>query len=110
MARGPGYGPGPWRTLSPADPGQDLALASNPEEPHPAGELLTDHPKPPLELSTTSGITSNLDEPDPPIGNRIICPKSFDDGQGDTIKAGDEFSERWILIAAGPLTQGASLR
>ena len=40
----------------------------------------TDYPKPPLEPSTTSGITSNPDEPDPPIGKRIICPKSFDDG------------------------------
>ena len=27
----------------------------------------TDHPKPPLEPSTPSGLTSNKDEPDPPL-------------------------------------------
>ncbi|MDP6722057.1 MAG: hypothetical protein QGF59_25535, partial [Pirellulaceae bacterium] len=41
----------------------------------------TDHPKPPLEPSTPSGLTSNQDEPDPPLENRLNSPKGLDDGQ-----------------------------
>ena len=41
----------------------------------------TDHPKTPLEPSTQSGLTSNQDEPDPLLQNRLSCPKCLDDGQ-----------------------------
>ena len=40
MARRAGYGACSWRAQSSSDPGQDRALASNLEEPHPVGELL----------------------------------------------------------------------
>ena len=40
LARGQGHRPCPRRPEPPADPGQDRALASDPEEPRPAGELL----------------------------------------------------------------------
>ena len=40
MARRPGHGSRPRRALSPDDPGQDRALASDPEEPNPLGKLL----------------------------------------------------------------------
>ena len=41
----------------------------------------TNHPKPPLEISTPSGLTANQDESDPPLENTLTCPKCFDDGQ-----------------------------
>ncbi|HJM51255.1 MAG TPA: hypothetical protein QGF63_15605, partial [Alphaproteobacteria bacterium] len=41
----------------------------------------TDRSKTPLEPSTTSGLTSNQDEPDPPVKNRLNSPECFDDGQ-----------------------------
>ena len=44
----------------------------------------TDHPKPPLEPSTPSRLTSNQDELDPPLENRLNSPKGFDDGQNFT--------------------------
>ncbi|MDP6405815.1 MAG: hypothetical protein QF797_11465, partial [Alphaproteobacteria bacterium] len=40
----------------------------------------TDRSKTPLEPSTTSGLTSNQDEPDPPVKNRLNSPECFDDG------------------------------
>jgi putative transposase len=40
MARPPEHEPRSRRTLSPHDPGQDRALASDPQEPHPARKLL----------------------------------------------------------------------
>ena len=40
----------------------------------------TDHPKTPLEPSTQSGLTSNQDEPDPLLQNKLGRPKCFDDG------------------------------
>ena len=40
-----------------------------------------DNPKPPLEPSEQSGLTSNKDEPNPPLRNRLNSPKCFDDGQ-----------------------------
>jgi len=40
----------------------------------------TDHPKTPLEPSTQSGLTSNQDEPDPLLQNRLRRPKCLDDG------------------------------
>jgi hypothetical protein len=55
----------------------------------------TDNPKPPLEPSTQSGITSNQDEPDPPLRNRLMRPKCFDDehpkraGKSNRIKPRD---------------------
>ncbi|HJP21407.1 MAG TPA: hypothetical protein QF861_07590, partial [Alphaproteobacteria bacterium] len=44
----------------------------------------TDRSKTPLEPSTTSGLTSNQDEPDPPVKNRLNSPECFDDGQQQT--------------------------
>ena len=41
MARGQRHEPRPRRALSSPDPGQDRALAPDPEEPHPAGKLLS---------------------------------------------------------------------
>ena len=41
LARRPRYGAHSRRSLSSANPGQDRALASNPEEPHPFGKLLS---------------------------------------------------------------------
>ncbi|MDG2480023.1 MAG: hypothetical protein P8Q36_04025, partial [Alphaproteobacteria bacterium] len=41
----------------------------------------THHPNPPLEPSTTSGLTSNPDEPDTQLENKLTRPKCFDDGQ-----------------------------
>src|SRR6201981_944714 len=41
MAQGSGHGPYPRRSLPPSDPGQDRALASDAQEPHPAVELLS---------------------------------------------------------------------
>src|SRR3954447_16279779 len=40
MAGAPRHGPRPRRSIPPDDPGQDRALASDAEEPDPAGELL----------------------------------------------------------------------
>ena len=34
-----------------------------------------------LATPETSGITSNHDGPEPPLGNAITCPKCSDDGQ-----------------------------
>ncbi|MDP7652753.1 MAG: hypothetical protein QGF38_13735, partial [Rhodospirillales bacterium] len=39
-----------------------------------------DHPEAPLETSTPSGLTSNQDEPDPQLSNRLRRPNCFDDG------------------------------
>ncbi|MDP7242806.1 MAG: hypothetical protein QF639_08590, partial [Rhodospirillales bacterium] len=39
-----------------------------------------DHPEAPLETSTPSGLTSNQDEPDPLLSNRLRRPNCFDDG------------------------------
>ena len=41
MARGPAHGSCPRRPVPSPDPGQDRALAPDPEEPHPARELLS---------------------------------------------------------------------
>ena len=41
----------------------------------------TDHPGSPLEPSTPSGLTSNQDELNPPLENRLNSPKGFNDGQ-----------------------------
>ena len=41
----------------------------------------SDNPKPPLESPPTSGLTSNRDEPDPPLRNRLNSPECFDGGQ-----------------------------
>src|SRR5580700_10139768 len=40
MARRAEHGARPWRALSPDDPRQDRALASDPQEPYPARKLL----------------------------------------------------------------------
>ena len=40
LAQGAGHGSRPWRAKPSPDPRQDRTLASDPEEPHPAGELL----------------------------------------------------------------------
>jgi hypothetical protein len=58
--------------ITPADAyfGRHTAIIKRREK-----NLETDHPKLPLEPSRPSGITSNLNEPDPPIGNRVTCPK-----------------------------------
>ena len=44
LARGQGHRPHPRRPEPPADPGQDRALAPDPEEPRPAGKLLPARP------------------------------------------------------------------
>src|SRR4029450_6290739 len=41
MAGAPRQGPRPRGSIPPDDPGQDRALAPDPEEPHPVGELLS---------------------------------------------------------------------
>ncbi|MDP7650730.1 MAG: hypothetical protein QGF38_03390, partial [Rhodospirillales bacterium] len=53
-----------------------------------------DHPEAPLETSTPSGLTSNQDEPDPQLSNRLRRPNCFDDGHwyierhGPSLQAG----------------------
>ncbi len=121
----------PWRAPSPANPGQDRALASDAQEPHPARELLSarrsrsadrtlrralqspplprepeephpgrrllrtrpnhpvakrkdqtrHHPETTIAASIESRVTSNPDDPEPPLAHAANCLKAFDDGQ-----------------------------
>src|ERR1700731_1376995 len=67
MAGSPGDGACPQRPLSPADPGQDRALASDAQEPHPARALL------PARRSRTPGRGLR--------GSLQPCPLSREPGQ-----------------------------
>ncbi|MDP7652768.1 MAG: hypothetical protein QGF38_13810, partial [Rhodospirillales bacterium] len=50
-----------------------------------------DHPEAPLETSTPSGLTSNQDEPDPQLSNRLRRPNCFDDGQTSVMGRASSF-------------------
>ena len=71
VARGQGHRPHPRRTEPSPDPGQDRALAPDPEEPRPARELLPagrarGRRQPPSSTTTTTAATTRASATSPP--------------------------------------------